>query len=79
MKGTNMHLTLGTEVIYDDASFQTAPLDKIGVVGVNGAGKTTLFKVILGEQELDSGLLQTGKARIGFLPQEIKFRALLKK
>ncbi len=74
MKGTNMHLTLGTEVIYDDASFQTAPLDKIGVVGVNGAGKTTLFKVILGEQELDSGLLQTGKARIGFLPQEIKFK-----
>ena len=74
MKGTNMHLTLGTELIYDDASFQTAPLDKIGVVGVNGAGKTTLFKVILGQVELDSGSLTLGKKdRVGLLPQEIKF------
>ena len=69
-----MHLTLGTELIYDDASFQTAPLDKIGVVGVNGAGKTTLFKVILGQVELDSGSLTLGKKdRVGLLPQEIKF------
>lgn len=69
-----MYLTLGTETIYDDASFQTSPPDKIGVVGVNGAGKTTLFKVILGELELDSGELSIGaKTRIGFLPQEIKF------
>ena len=60
MKGTDMYLTLGTETIYDDASFQTSPPDKIGVVGVNGAGKTTLFKVILGELELDSGELSIG-------------------
>ena len=74
MKGTDMYLTLGTETIYDDTSFQTSPPDKIGVVGVNGAGKTTLFKVILGELELDSGELSIGaKTRIGFLPQEIKF------
>ena len=73
MKATDIYLKLGTEVIYDDASFQIDNLDKVGIVGVNGAGKTTLFKVILGQQELDSGQLYIGSARIGYLPQEIKF------
>lgn len=73
MKATNMYLTLGTEVIYDDASFQLNNLDKVGVVGVNGAGKTTLFKVILKKLELDYGSINIGKSRIGFLPQEVKF------
>ena len=74
MKATNMYLTLGTEVIYDDASFQLNNLDKVGVVGVNGAGKTTLFNVILGNLQLDYGSINIGKNRIGFLPQEVKFQ-----
>ena len=73
MKATNLYLTLGTEVIYEDASFQFNNLDKVGIVGVNGAGKTTLFKVMLGQLELDSGSLLLGKGRVGFLPQEVKF------
>lgn len=73
MKGENLYLTLGTEVIYDDASFQLNNLDKVGVVGVNGAGKSTLFRVLLGEIELDYGNINLGKTRVGFLPQEIKF------
>ena len=73
MKASNMYLTLGTEVIYEDASFQLNNLDRVGVVGVNGAGKTTLFRVLLGELELDGGELVTGSCRVGFLPQEIKW------
>ena len=73
MKATNLYLTLGTEVIYEDASFQFNNLDKVGIVGVNGAGKTTLFKVLLGQLELDSGNISLGKGRVGFLPQEVKF------
>ena len=72
VKGTNLNLTFPLETIYEDASFQLEDLDKVGVVGVNGAGKTTLFKVILKEQELDSGKLTTLNKRIGYLPQEIK-------
>ena len=73
MKATNLYLTLGNEVIYDDANFQLNNLDKVGVVGVNGAGKTTLFRVLLNQVELDYGTIEFGKARVGFLPQEIKF------
>ena len=72
VKGTNLNLTFPLETIYEDASFQLEDLDKVGVVGVNGAGKTTLYKVILKEQELDSGKLTTLNKRIGYLPQEIK-------
>lgn len=68
-----MCLSFGTEVIYDDAEFQTSDSDKVGIVGVNGSGKTTLFKVILNELELDSGSISMGNVRIGNLPQEICF------
>lgn len=66
-----MNLSYGLEVIYEDADFHIDDHDKVGIVGVNGAGKTTLFHVLMREQELDSGSISTGNARIGYLPQEI--------
>ncbi|MEG2453596.1 MAG: ATP-binding cassette domain-containing protein, partial [Clostridia bacterium] len=74
-----MSLSFGMETIYDDAEFQIADFDKVGIVGVNGAGKTTLFKVILRELELDSGAISVGNAKIGYLPQEIDFEDRNKK
>lgn len=73
MRGQNLNLAFGTEVIYDDAEFYIGDNDKTGIVGVNGAGKTTLFRVLLGEQPLDSGKIHIGSARLGYLPQEIGF------
>lgn len=71
MRGINMNLSYGTEVIYEDAEFQINKNDKVGIIGVNGAGKSTLFRVLLKEQELDSGRIQFDHGRIGYLPQEI--------
>lgn len=71
MRGINMNLSYGTEVIYEDAEFQINKNDKVGIIGVNGAGKSTLFRVLLKEQELDSGQIQFDHGRIGYLPQEI--------
>lgn len=71
MKGSNLNLSFGLEQIYVNANFQLNDFDKVGVVGVNGAGKTTLFKVILKEQELDSGKIKIVNKNIGYLPQEI--------
>ena len=70
MRGSNLTLTFGENLIYDNTSFEIKENDKVGVVGVNGAGKTTLFKVILKEQELDSGKI-VNKKTVGYLPQEI--------
>ena len=71
MKGQNMYLAFGSEVIYDDAEFSIEEKDKVGVVGVNGAGKTTLFKIILKEERLDGGKVTIHNKKIGYLPQEI--------
>lgn len=66
-----MNLAFGNKIIYEDADFDISRYDKAGVVGVNGAGKTTLFRILLGEQELDSGSIVAGNLRIGHLPQEV--------
>ena len=66
-----MNLSFGMETIYDDAEFLLHDQDKVGIVGVNGAGKTTLFRLLLRQLSLDSGTLSLGRARIGYLPQEI--------
>jgi len=74
MKGQNMYLAFGSEVIYDDAEFSIEEKDKVGIVGVNGAGKTTLFKIILKEERLDGGKIVINNKKIGYLPQEISFQ-----
>lgn len=73
MKGSRMNLSFGPEIIFDDAEFQLGDRDKAGIVGVNGAGKTTLFRLLRGEIALDGGTLSVGRARVGYLPQEIVF------
>lgn len=73
MKGQHMYLAFGSETIYDDCEFLIENQDKIGVVGVNGAGKTTLFKLILNQENLDSGKITIDNKKIGYLPQEISF------
>lgn len=76
MRGIELKLSFGTEVIYDDANFNIPAYSKVGIVGVNGAGKTTLFKVILKELQLESGEIILDGASLGYLPQEISFEGL---
>lgn len=71
MNGIHMCLSFGVETIFEQAEFRIEKNDKVGIIGVNGAGKTTLFRILLKEQELDSGQIIIDKRRIGYLPQEI--------
>lgn len=74
MKGVNLNLSYGQEVVYQDVSFQINEDEKVGIVGINGSGKTTLFKAILNPEILDSGKIIIDKnKRIGYLPQEIEY------
>ncbi|MBM3268730.1 MAG: ABC-F family ATP-binding cassette domain-containing protein [Candidatus Sericytochromatia bacterium] len=45
----------GKRYLYQDASFQINPAERVGLVGPNGAGKTTLFRLIVGEESADAG------------------------
>ena len=72
MYASSLSLSFGTTVVYDNAEFNLSSRDKVGIVGVNGAGTTTLFKLILGELSPDAGRIDTGGARLGYLPQTIE-------
>ena len=52
---TNLTKTYGRQVIFDNVSFMINPGERIGLAGRNGSGKTTLLRLILGEEESDSG------------------------
>ena len=56
------HLTKGFDdrVLYDDLSFSLPRNGIVGVIGPNGVGKTTLFKMIMGEEKPDSGVIRVG-------------------
>ncbi|MGI9061978.1 MAG: ribosomal protection-like ABC-F family protein [Ktedonobacteraceae bacterium] len=61
----------GERCILQEVSFTLAQDARIVLIGPNGAGKTTLFKLLIGEEEPDSGEVQiVSSARIGYLPQE---------
>ncbi len=61
----------GTKTLFDRASFAINEGEHIGVIGPNGAGKTTLFKIIVGQESLDTGLFTKSQSlRIGYLEQE---------
>ena len=62
--------TYGNQEIFHSASAVINSGEKIGVIGRNGAGKSTLFKMIIGEEEPDSGRIKIHPdTRIGYLEQ----------
>jgi energy-dependent translational throttle protein EttA len=50
----------GDRLLVEGLTFSLPPGGIVGVVGPNGAGKTTLFRMIVGEEEPDSGVLRVG-------------------
>ena len=70
----NLKKTYGEKIILDNANLNIHAKQKIGVIGRNGAGKSTLFKIIMGEEEKDSGIVNFMPAlKIGYIPQADPF------
>ena len=60
----------GDRLLIDDLSFSLPRNGIVGVIGPNGAGKTTLFKMILGDEPVDSGDLRVGETvKISYVDQ----------
>ena len=61
----------GARSLFDSATFAIDQGERVGVIGPNGAGKSTLFKILAGEEELDSGsIVKAQNLRLGYLAQE---------
>ncbi|MCA9930972.1 MAG: energy-dependent translational throttle protein EttA, partial [Anaerolineales bacterium] len=51
----------GDNLLYEDLTFDLPAGAILGIVGPNGAGKTTLFRMIVGQEQPDSGTFQVGE------------------
>lgn len=68
----NAQLTFKEQIIFDNITCTFKTGDRVGLVGLNGTGKSTLLRVISGQQQLDSGIVQKSSSlKIGYMPQEI--------
>ena len=57
-------------VLIDGLDFDLPRAGIVGIIGPNGVGKTTLFKMIVGEEEPDSGTLRIGETvKISYVDQ----------
>lgn len=63
----------GSKTLFKNAGFQINAGEKIGLVGPNGNGKTTLFRIIMGEEGVETGAVsKPDKCVIGYFSQKIE-------
>jgi ATP-binding cassette ChvD family protein len=61
----------GDRLLIDNLSFTLPRNGIVGIIGPNGAGKTTLFKMLMGDEEPDSGTIKIGETvRIAYVDQD---------
>ncbi len=49
------------KLLVDNMTFKIPPGSIVGIIGPNGAGKTTLFRMLIGEESPDTGVLKLGE------------------
>ncbi|WP_396188932.1 energy-dependent translational throttle protein EttA [Flavobacterium sp.] len=63
----------GDKLLYDDLNFVLPQAGIVGIIGPNGAGKSTIFRMIMGEEQPDSGTFTIGDTvKIAYVDQSHK-------
>ena len=66
----NIKKNYGLKNVLDGVSFEVKTGERISLIGENGSGKSTIFKIINGDENVDSGNVNIKKGTtIGFLKQ----------
>jgi ATPase subunit of ABC transporter with duplicated ATPase domains len=60
IRAEGLKKSFGEQLLFDDLNFNLPKGGIVGVIGPNGAGKTTLFRMIMGQEQPDSGKLTIG-------------------
>jgi len=70
IEAQNLRKGYGDRLLIDDLSFKLPPAGIVGVIGPNGAGKTTLFRMLVGQEQPDSGTLKVGETvKVSYIDQ----------
>ncbi|RPI91077.1 MAG: energy-dependent translational throttle protein EttA [Planctomycetaceae bacterium] len=60
VRAENVSKAFGSNLLFENMTFNLPRGGIVGVIGPNGAGKTTLFRMIMGQERPDSGTLRVG-------------------
>ncbi|MEY4879140.1 MAG: hypothetical protein RJB62_609 [Pseudomonadota bacterium] len=70
VEAENMGKAYGDRLLFEDFNFRLPPGGIVGVIGPNGAGKTTLFRIMTGQETLDTGTMRIGETvTMGYVDQ----------
>ena len=70
VEAKNLVKGYGDQLLMDNLNFNLPAGGIVGVIGPNGAGKTTLFRMLMGEEQPDSGGLRIGPTvEMGYVDQ----------
>ncbi len=70
----NLEKAFGERTLFAGVNLEVEGGERIALLGDNGTGKSTLIKIIMGEEDPDSGKLRRGPTvKVGYLPQIIHF------
>ena len=58
IEAKNITKSFGDKLLFENFSFSLPPAGIVGVIGANGAGKTTLFRMIMGIEKPDEGVIR---------------------
>ncbi len=73
IEGIELKKSFGDKVLFENLNFKLPPAGIVGIIGPNGAGKTTLFKIIMNQEQPDSGKIEIGETvKIGYVDQTHK-------
>ncbi|OCR95997.1 ABC transporter ATP-binding protein [Campylobacter fetus subsp. testudinum] len=65
----NLSKSIDSKILFKDFNARVLQGERIGIVGRNGSGKSTLLKILLGELEPDTGVIERGEIKIGYFDQ----------
>lgn len=75
IKATGLSKSFEKRIIFKDADLLINFGERAALIGPNGSGKTTFIKMLLGEEQPDSGEIKLGGSVIAaYLPQKITFK-----
>ena len=70
IEATGLSKSYGDRVIMENVNFRLPPGGIVGIIGPNGAGKTTLLRMLMGQEQPDSGSLTIGPTvDLGYVDQ----------